>query len=111
MHAMRRSFCRNWFNERWRGLVIAYLNYLSGNRQTISLPVSPTRQVVVSAIPCSFKSNVSLEESAIPYEETPDEEFDRGVSDEDDLDELDDSGLELQADEPHDPESEKGDAN
>lgn len=112
MHAMRRSFCRNWYNEQWRGLVIAYLNHLSGNQQTISLPVSPSRHVVVSATPYGFKSPVSLEESEIYHEVMPDEEFDHGLSEDDDLHEFEDSGWErFQAEKPFDQDSEKDNAN
>lgn len=107
MHVMRRSFCRNWYNERWRGLLLAYLTCLSHNEE-ISLPVSPSHQVGVSKTPLRFKSLVSLEDSVIPYSEKTDEEFDLEIPEDREFDNAEDLNSEgPQIDEAQDEESEK----
>jgi hypothetical protein len=48
-HALRRGFCRSWWNARWRDLLSAMLQYLSKGRDTIELPVSQSDAVSVCA--------------------------------------------------------------
>lgn len=48
-HALRRGFCRNWWNARWRDLLSATLSYLSEGMETISLPVAEQQSIVISA--------------------------------------------------------------
>lgn len=48
-HALRRSFCRNWWNARWRDLLLAMLKYIAAGTDTISLPVAQLSFVKVSA--------------------------------------------------------------
>ncbi len=75
MHTLRRSFCRSWWNERWRGLLLAYLTHLSNGKGGILLSVAPHNSIDLNSVPFSFCSPVSLEESTIPYEEVPDDVF------------------------------------
>ena len=60
MHRLRRSFCRNWWNDRWRGFLRAYLALLSNGEATISLPVGSERAITVVATPSRFVSTVGL---------------------------------------------------
>lgn len=90
MHAFRRSFCRSWWNERWRGLLLAYLSNLSDQGGQISLQVAPSCNVYLGGLPILFKSPISLEETGIPYVEIPDDVFFE--------DPLHDEDLELQED-------------
>jgi hypothetical protein len=48
-HALRRGFCRNWWNARWRDLLFAMLNYISSGAETINLPLSQRNAVTLSA--------------------------------------------------------------
>ncbi len=48
-HALRRGFCRNWWNARWRDLLAATLSYMSEGRDTLGLPVSQRAIIEVSA--------------------------------------------------------------
>jgi len=48
-HALRRSFCRNWWNSRWRDLLSAMLSHIAAGSETISLPVSQNNVIKVSA--------------------------------------------------------------
>lgn len=47
-HALRRSFCRNWWNDRWRDLLEAMLQYLSCGEDHWQLPVSSKHSILVS---------------------------------------------------------------
>ncbi len=59
MHRLRRSFCRNWWNDRWRDLMLAYVTWLSNGTDTISLWASDVAEISVSAHPLSFEAPVS----------------------------------------------------
>ncbi len=48
-HALRRGFCRNWWNARWRDLLLATLSYLADGHDTLGLPVSQRANIKVSA--------------------------------------------------------------
>ena len=76
MHRLRRSFCRSWWNERWRGLIYAYLSFLAKGQVNICLNVSPSNNILLNNIPFDFKSPLTLDESQIPYEEIPDDLID-----------------------------------
>jgi len=47
-HSLRRGFCRNWWNDRWRDLLFAMLNYLSKGNDTWSLQVSDSDTIDVT---------------------------------------------------------------
>ncbi|MER9071793.1 TIR domain-containing protein [Mesorhizobium sp. M0904] len=47
-HSLRRSFCRNWWNDRWRDLLMAILHFLADGNETWDLPVSPSERIVVT---------------------------------------------------------------
>jgi hypothetical protein len=65
-HRLRRSFCKQWWQDRWRDLISAYLAKLSQNAGTLSIPIAPLRTVTVSVTPQTFTSpvNANLEEPA-----------------------------------------------
>ena len=48
-HSLRRGFCRNWWNARWRDLLIAILAYMSRGDNSIRLPVSEADAITISA--------------------------------------------------------------
>lgn len=69
MHSLRRSFCRNWWNDRWRDLLLAFGVWFSGGDETFSLATGGARPLLVSSTPIFMTSPVSLiegEEQAIP---------------------------------------------
>jgi hypothetical protein len=37
MHALRRGFCKSWWNDRWRDLLVAYLSFLSDENAEFAL--------------------------------------------------------------------------
>jgi hypothetical protein len=48
-HALRRGFCRNWWNARWRDLLVALLAHMSRGEENISLAISDNDFIAVSA--------------------------------------------------------------
>lgn len=58
-HRLRRSFCRSWWQDRWRDLMLAYLAYVSDGRESIALPLSESRDLVVSMKPMVLTSPVT----------------------------------------------------
>ncbi len=46
-HSLRRAFCRNWWNDRWRTLIQGMLSFLAQGRDEICLPVSPSSSIRV----------------------------------------------------------------
>ena len=54
MHQLRRRFCRNWWNDRWRGFMRAFLALAAQGTDTISLPVGGGRSIQIEALPLTF---------------------------------------------------------
>lgn len=92
MHQLRRGFCKNWWNDRWRGFLRAFLALVSEGTNTISLPVGGGRSIELNALPIEFKSPQGLsdvgnltDEDEIQLEEDIDFVPDDFFSDEDEL--------------------------
>jgi hypothetical protein len=62
-HRLRRGFCKSWWNDRWRDLLLAALREISGGAATIPL-TWPENLLAVSASPVELVSPVSLREAA-----------------------------------------------
>ncbi|MEW8692241.1 MAG: toll/interleukin-1 receptor domain-containing protein [Candidatus Thiodiazotropha endolucinida] len=60
MHSLRRSFCRNWWNARWRDLMLAYTSTITEEMQSIEIPVGTDQMIMVSPRPITFDLSVSL---------------------------------------------------
>jgi hypothetical protein len=92
MHSLRRSFCRSWWNDRWRDLLQAFTNWLSSGDETVALPTgSEGLSILLETKPSSMISPFSLVEHSV--EELPDDvadamDWDTG-EDDIDLGELD----------------------
>lgn len=85
-HRLRMSFCRSWWNDRWRGFLRAFLALASGGQAEIKLPVGSGREVVVSAKPIMFSSPVGLSDLAPSIDDDPTDEPDEGLDEVDNLD-------------------------
>lgn len=62
MHAMRRRFCKNWWQKQWRDLLLAYLSFLSGGQTYLELKVSKDELVNVPARPMLLRSLITFSE-------------------------------------------------
>lgn len=61
-HALRRGFCRSWWNARWRDLLSAMLHFLSEGSENIKLPVSLAETINLNAKLTSYNRDI---ESAV----------------------------------------------
>ena len=73
MHSLRRGFCRNWWNDRWRDMLLAYLHAIANGEQQIILPIASDNNIVISARPIMLESPVSIELEQQPGEVQDDE--------------------------------------
>lgn len=92
-HRLRRSFCKTWWQDRWRDLMLAYLFSMSDEEGQVTVKLSERRVLVFSKHPSIFSSPVSaIDPSAdnVESETTEDPDFDdQGIADEDYGDEED----------------------
>src|SRR5262249_32905059 len=49
LHSLRRSFCRSWWNNRWRDLLQAFVASLADGKDQIELDVGCEEPIVISA--------------------------------------------------------------
>lgn len=61
MHILRRSFCRNWWNDRWRDLILAFVSWFAAGKEIISLPVACSVSIGLSAALFRLEAPVSTE--------------------------------------------------
>jgi hypothetical protein len=57
---LRMGFCRNWFNDRWRGFLRGFLALLAQGQSEIKIPVGSERFMTFEALPLFFDSPVGL---------------------------------------------------
>lgn len=63
MHQLRRSFCKSWWNDRWRGFLRAFLAFISKGSDAIVLPVGGNRAIQIGALPLTFLAPRALNDS------------------------------------------------
>ena len=80
------SFCRSWWNDRWRGFLRAFLALVADGQTEIKLPVGSGREVVLSATPIVFSSPVGLSDLAPSIDDDPVDEPDDDLGEVDDFD-------------------------
>jgi TIR domain len=73
-HKLRRSFCKSWWNDRWRGFLRAFLALIANGQPELNLKVGHDRFIVVSAIPIMFSAPVGLSDIAAPIDEDTEDE-------------------------------------
>jgi hypothetical protein len=92
-HRLRRSFCKTWWQDRWRDLMLAYLSSMSDEEGQVTVKLSESRALVFSKHPSIFLSPVSAIDpgaDSVESETTEDPDFgDVGIEDEDYGDEED----------------------
>lgn len=58
-HRLRRTICKGWRNKQWHGRLMAMLELLAGESAFITLPLSPTTNLLLDPTPMLFTSPVS----------------------------------------------------
>jgi len=87
MHVLRRSFCKNWWNDRWRDLILGFVSWFSAGDKVISLQVGCSASIGLSSALFKLEAPVSTE-GEIPSADGIDESVD-------DLEEAELSDLDL----------------
>lgn len=93
MHVLRRRFCKSWWNDRWRDLLIgfvAWLNSSNGLTLDASLQVELDQQLLSFVSPVSLESDQDIIDG---HTETDDDEL--SDDDFDVSDEMDDLGSDM----------------
>lgn len=67
---LRMGFCRNWFNDRWRGFLRGFLALLAGNDAEIRIPVGSGRFAVFESLPICFDAPAGLSDGPPELEDT-----------------------------------------
>jgi hypothetical protein len=70
-HLLRRTVCKGWRNKRWHGRIMALLELLAAESAFISLPLSPSLNILLDPTPMLFSSAVS---TALPNTMRDDDE-------------------------------------
>lgn len=60
---LRMGFCRNWFNDRWRGFFRGFLALLAQGGSEITIPVGSERYMVLEAASLCFDSPCGLSDA------------------------------------------------
>lgn len=77
-HRLRRRFCKNWWQDRWRDMMLAYLAHLADGTGTLEVPLSESFNLVLSAHPALFVCPVTA--AAPTVESTADDADDPDIS-------------------------------
>jgi hypothetical protein len=98
MHRLRRSFAKTWRNARWRDMLLAFLHWLENGGTEWRVPVTSDEALVLRLPPLTWTAPVGM-----PLDTEIPEVDDDDPSDDDELDELEEEGL----DAPPDAENEE----
>lgn len=89
-HRLRRRFCKSWWQDRWRDMMLAYLAHLAGGKDTLVVPLSESSSLILSVHPGLYVCPVT---ALAPATELQDDEADDPAIDEQES-EADDDSLE-----------------
>ncbi|REG60859.1 TIR domain-containing protein [Paraburkholderia sp. BL6669N2] len=84
-HRFRRSFCKNWWQDRWRDMLSAYLTFIKGSEPALTVHLSPDRRLQFQPQLLSFVAPISALEP-VRANQLPDELVDSLSGDETDFD-------------------------
>ncbi len=71
-HRARRGQCKQWWNDKWRDLMLAAVTYMTQGATTLLLPVNPDSRLVMEWRPLKFRSSCSYSDAdvrSIPTED------------------------------------------
>ena len=57
---LRRSFCKNWWNDRWYGLLTAFVSYLAEGKDHILIPLGSDKVARINGRLLAFESPLSI---------------------------------------------------
>jgi len=92
MHILRRGFCRSWWNDRWRDLMLAFVELLADSDGLIRLRTGSESQIILNSRPLVYESPVSI--TGIEAEQVLEDETDIDYGDyEDEFSPHEDDGI------------------
>jgi hypothetical protein len=94
MHRLRRSFAKSWRNPRWRGMLLAFLAWLSRDSQELAVPMGPESWIIVRLPPIQFEAPVGIPIEADTLDDDDDAEEQETEDDFDDEEDAEDEGNE-----------------
>jgi len=59
-HRLRRSFCKNWWNERWRDLLRAFVAFMANGSEEFYVSLGGDADVTIAASPITFEAPLSI---------------------------------------------------
>ena len=86
-HRLRRSFCKSWWNPRWRDMLRAFVANLGGQADQIQLPLAPDITVSLATAPMRFCAPVWIDDDDTMPSSL---EYDLAVHDHEEFDEAGD---------------------
>jgi len=91
MHSARRRQCKNWFNGKWRDMMLCAIGWLAHGQSEILLDVGSDVQVKLSAVPEIFHSPVSYNRSVqdVSTQDEIDEELETEDQQDDETEDID----------------------
>jgi len=96
MASLRKSFCKNWWNDQWRALLCAFIAWLGDENKEIVIPLGGAGKAVFPAELMAFEARIAIVGDSLPAEldavesETGADQFDDGSDLEfEELDEVD----------------------
>lgn len=69
MARLRKSFCKNWWNDQWRTLLNAYVQFLADEGGEIYIPLGGSGTLIVAGELMAFEAPTSIVGDSIPVEE------------------------------------------
>ncbi len=65
MARLRKSFCKNWWNDQWRTLLRAFLTFLADEKQEIRIPLAGSAAAVFEAEMMTFEAPFAIADDTI----------------------------------------------
>ncbi len=84
MARLRKSFCKNWWNDQWRTLLNAYIQFLAGEAGTILIPLGGSAVLTVAGELTAFEVPTTIVGDTIIQAEEMDAEIDTAADQLDD---------------------------
>jgi hypothetical protein len=69
MARLRKSFCKNWWNDQWRTLLNGYIRFLAGEGDSICVPLGGSAQLVLADELTAFESPTRILGDSVPSTE------------------------------------------
>ena len=73
MARLRKSFCKNWWNDQWRTLLNAYVRFLAEEDGNVHIPLGGGTEMIVAGELMAFEASTSIVGDSVAIEEEEEE--------------------------------------